>query len=500
VFQRPHFVRTALFSVVLLMLSISLASAATGSTAVSGGGTLSWTYTSTTQNCWTGVLTPFTVWNFASFVYVDSHGAKFSLGLGSAYINSPGGGSCPPNGPQPATGATATFSNAGTNFTLTFFPQSGGSGSASIATTGYSGYVNPKYIILGVTYAPPGPSSFVNYSNSTLVSNTTSLTSSFSNAFAASESVKASGGILGWLNGSVTASSSSTYTQGSSTTTSVTVSKQTSVSNQTPGPASPYVGVDHDYDVIWLWLNPTVHFTVNTNPAGTVQSVTWNGYGYSTLDQPAMDVYPLFVGWLNGDIAVPTSVKNVLARTWAAGEIWPSGQGPGLTSTGTVNDYKTIVQADPYWQCIPNPSACPTTVDGTRFTGPITGKSFIYQQAAVGGQPGTQTYTETYTNTLTQGQSASYSFAQTFGLETVFGGSLFGIGLEATLKQSDTLTWGTQWNKQFNTTNSSSAMLSITGPPCTVVLGVCNPLYTGPSDFDVYYDNLYGTFEFFPIR
>jgi len=30
-----------------------------------------------------------------------------------------------------------------------------------------SGYLNPKYVILGVTYAPPGPQSFVQYADST---------------------------------------------------------------------------------------------------------------------------------------------------------------------------------------------------------------------------------------------------------------------------------------------------------------------------------------------
>jgi len=42
-----------------------------------------------------------------------------------------------------------------------------------------TGYINPKYVVLGVTYAPPGPSSNVNYSNSTLVGSTATTTDSF---------------------------------------------------------------------------------------------------------------------------------------------------------------------------------------------------------------------------------------------------------------------------------------------------------------------------------
>jgi len=499
-FRNTRIHRTILCSAVLLMFVSSLAFAGTGSTGV-GGGTLSWTWTSSTQNCWTGVLTPFTTWNFTSFSYKDSHGATFGMpGLGGVYISSPGGGSCPPNGFQPSTGSVASYSNGGTNYTITFFGQSGGGGTGTIATTGYTGYVNPKYIILGITYAPPGPSSFVNYSTSNLLSNTSSLNSSFSSAYSSSETDKISGGIFGWLSGSASSTSSNTYTQASNSSTSVTVSKQTTVSDQTPGPASPYVGVDHDYDVIWLWLNPVVNFTLNTNPAGTVTGVTWNGYGYSTLDQPAVDAYPVFLGWMNGDIAVPTSVKNVLARSWANGEIWPSGKTAALTSTGTVNDYNTIAKADPYWQCKKNPPSCPTTVDGTRYTGPVAGQSFIYQQAAVGGQPGTQTYTESYTTISTQGQGASYTSSETYGMETVFSGTLFGIGLSQTLSQSSTLTFTSGWSNSFSHTNTATAALSITGAPCVVVMNNCSPVYTGPTDFDVYQDNLYGTFLFFPVH
>jgi len=40
-------------------------------------------------------------------------------------------------------------------------------------------------------------------------------------------------------------------------------------------------------------------------------------------------------------------------------------------------------------------------------------------------------------------------------------------------------------------------MLSITGPPCAGVNFPCNPTYNGiPSEFDVYQDNIYGTFMF----
>jgi len=376
------------------------------------------------------------------------------------------------------------------------FYLQGTAGSATNETvTAAGGYVNPKYIILGVTYAPPGPLSFVDYSNSALVGNETDINSSFSSGY--TESIKVTKGltITGWLKGSISATSSTSYSQESDTSSTVVVSKQTTISDQTPGPANPYVGLNHDYDVIWLWLNPVVNFVIT---AGS-RNVQWTGYGYSTLDQPGMDVYPVYVGWLNGDISIPANVQTVLSRAWAAGEVWPSGQVPGLTTT----DYQTIEGANPYSLCTPQPTSCPTTVDGTRFTGPVAGENFIYQQAAVGGQPGTQTYTDTYMNTTTQGQGAKYTYSQTFGTEKTFStgdGAWFGANLSVTLSQSSTLTWATQWNSKITNTSSSTSELSITGAPCVVSGSVCNPVYTGPTEFDVYEDNLYGTFLFFPIN
>lgn len=369
----------------------------------------------------------------------------------------------------------------------------GATGSATEeSVTAASGYINPKYVILGVTYAPPGPSSYVDYTNSNLVANETDLSSSFSSGYSITITVSASGGILGYESGGVTGTSTTSYTQQSNTSSSVTVSKTTTTSDKISGPTNGYVGLNHDYDVIWLWLNPVTNFVAT---AGSTD-IQWTGFGYSTLDQPGMDVYPVYVGWLNGDIAVPSTVQSVLARSWAAGEVWPSGQGPGLTST----DYQTIEASDPYWDCTPKPSACPTTVSGTRFTGPLSGGDFVYQQAAVGGNPITQTYSEEYQNTTTQGQGATYTFQQIFAIEETFkGGWLIGE-LQASLKEQSTLTWMTQWNNKITDANSSTAMLSITGPPCVVSGDACNPVYTGPTEFDVYQDNLYGTFLFFPLN
>ncbi len=499
-FRFSRFTRTVPFSVILLMLTTGLAFAGTGSTSV-GGGTLSWTYTTQTSNCWTGVLTPFTQTNFSAFSYVDSHGAHFSLNGGGVYFQSPGGSSCPPPGFQPPAGVPMSFTSSGTNFTITFIGQSGGGGNATIATTGYNGYINPKYMIVGVTYAPPGPSSSVNYTNSTTVSTTNTVSNSFTNAFMSSLTTSASAGLLGWKSG-VSATISAGYSQTSTSTNSLELDETVSRSYSTSGAANPYVGLNHDYDIVWLWLNPVELFTVNTNASGAMTSITWNGHGVSTLDQPVADIYPVYVGWLNGDIPMTPSQAAPLQRAWAGSSVitWPASKGPAITGPGPGTDFDSIKKADPYWSCTPTPSTCPTTVDLTRYTLTANNPDFLYLQAPVGGTPITQTYTDSYTTISTMARGGTYETMVGFGFEKTFGGSFFIADFKTTLKVSDTISLKHTWDHKLATTNSSTAALSITGPPCVVVGNTCNPLYSGSTQFDLYEDSLFATFYLNPVN
>ena len=360
-----------------------------------------------------------------------------------------------------------------------------------------TGIINPKYLIVGVTYAPPGAQSNVTYTNSVLVGNSSSINKSFTDQ--TSSSISVSAGIAAWgPGGKITGTETTSYTQGTSSSSSVSINKTTSISNRTSGPANSFVGVDHDYDVIWLWLNPVLPLTFpNPNNPNVLQ---WDGYGYDPNDQPGLDVFPVFVGWLNGDIPLPPDAAQVLARTWASGYIWGPGQGPGLTGPGPGTDFATIVQADPFWQCDQSPANCPTTVDLTRYT-ISANQPLIYEQAPVGGQPINQTYQLQYSNTSTQGQGTTSTFSQGFSLEEQVGG-LFGIGLSMDFKQSNTLTWTTTVNTSITNTSGSTAAASITGPTCTVPSGgnTCSPEYDGPAEFSVYQDNQYGTFMFFAVR
>jgi hypothetical protein len=87
----------------------------------------------------------------------------------------------------------------------------------------------------------------------------------------------------------------------------------------------------------------------------------------------------------------------------------------------------------------------------------------------------------------------------------------FGTGFVATftaeLKDSWSLTWGTETQTSTTNINGSTASLSVQGPPCNNVVlqqGPCVPQYDAsgmqPTQFDIYQDNLYGTFMFAPVH
>jgi hypothetical protein len=455
-------------------------------------GTLNYSETTSTVRC-NGDPQPFSSFEFSNFVYVSAQNVSQSIPDTADSNNLPtrflGQGDCPTTQSDALTFSTSSY-------TIVVTPGRNGGVQATISVPGY---INPKYIVLGVTYAPPGPQSFVNYTNSKLVSNTSSVSSSFSTGHTVTVSTTISAGILGFANGSSTSVASNSYSQTSSTSSTLTVEKTNSISQQVAGPADPQVGLDHDFDVIWVWLNPVALFTLSNGGA-----VQWNGYGYSTLDQPAMDVVGVFAGCLNGHLS-QTSCNSLyataFARAWAAGEIWPTGQGPALTST----DLKNILGADPYGQCgSASPigaSACPSP-DPTRYTLSLN-QDIQYQQPPPGGQPFTIQDTESYSNTSSQGTGAMYTTTQVFAYEKSF--SLFKGAFDLSLATEQTLTWENEVNTQVSSTTTSSAEASITGPTCNVVGSLCSPAYPPSSPlygqaigFTVYQDNLFGTFLLVP--
>jgi hypothetical protein len=368
-------------------------------------------------------------------------------------------------------------------------------GSGSIDGVGTQGFVNPKYVVVGITYAPPGSGSNVTYGNTTTVGNTTMIGSSFQSGTSVSVSVSGSLGIplgktLASGGISLTFSSTTDYTQSSNSSNTTTISKATAITYKTNGyptpvPTSPPNIVSSDYDVIWLWLNPLIVFTadpaVDSSPAALINQ----GYAFDPNDPAGTggpDVYPVQVGYLNGHFTDDPSIDAVLARTWTSPDNlqWPAGEGPGLTAT----DKATIVALDPFTN--PNYtglSGLPSTSADGRFTqGPFPPNPLPFVPGV------TTTYNTTQTNTQTTSQGASNTFQQAFGVSESFGTNFFDIfSSTTTIKETQTFTWTHTSLNSLTTTTAISDGLTIAGVA-----------YSGPTEFIYYQDNLFGTFAFPP--
>lgn len=391
------------------------------------------------------------------------------------------------------------------------YPQGTGLNAMSAAyVPGTFGYINPKYVVSTVLYAPPGSKSTAVYTNSSTVSSTTSVSQTFTSS--ATESVSTSTGLLGtgissvtsWLNGKQTSNSSNTESQSSQSSNSVTLTMSTSNGVTVAGPSSDYVGVDHDWDMIKVWINPVLLFTVyNTTLSGETK-VAWWGYGSSALDPTApVDIWGIPVGCLNGDFPQTQSPCSAplqqFQRTWAVNENWPSGQGPGLTQA----DLNNILAADPWGKCTPSDpvgaSACPN------YSTP----GFLFPNFGLSDQTNVQytqlstpvSYGVTTTNSQVESSSLTTTYSQTYGVEDSLT-AFFGL-LSATTTESQTLTWSNAWNTSLSKTNTNTGTANITPPAC--VGSPCNPSYPPSSltfgtatSFDIFIDNRFGTFAFLP--
>jgi hypothetical protein len=377
-------------------------------------------------------------------------------------------------------------------------------------TSGAQSYINPKYLIVGVTYAPPGGSaSSVSYQNTSVVGNSSTITKSFTNAFSVTVGVAENfgGGVPAGQLGKITETVTTSWSQKTTTSKAVTLTKTSSTTFKTPGVPNVYSPVDHDYDIIWLWLNPLAIFTLpNTNTGGPI---IWNGYGYD-LNDPLQDVdmWPIYVGYLNGDFG-PLSAQdaNALSRSWVTTQTFGPGQGPGITSA----DYPNILKADPFaynpsdansgYILALAPGTIPATSTDGRFTASspenTTPQSIPYAQAPLNSTQGIQeTYQSIYSTQTQTTQTSDYTYMVGYGLEVSTGGLLGPVTVD--LKTMGSFTWENISQTQNTKTSTQTDTAVITSPPCPATTPPCNPEYTEPHEFAVFQDNLYGTFMFWP--
>ncbi len=470
--------RNQILALVVLATLIGVASPTTAQSLPVGGGTLTWTVSSNSGPCQNGYATTYYLTNFQfNYTFTSPQGTQINQNVAllgnETYIVSPGGQGCPPPGPQPSTGAPLV-DGAGF-YRVLFTPSSAYAGTAQME--GFNiGTVDPSYVVTGVIYAPPGSGtaqnqSYVDYTNTTEVGTNTSI----SNSFSQSDEFSVSGAAFGQ-----SLSLASGETQEEDGSSGIAINQTKSVSDKYPGlyPAMT-PGLNHDNDIILLWLNASMDCENEESWQPIPGAKTWpaqtNCILYDTAgapgdpDDPLMDPVQLAVGWLNGDYTMDSDTQNILANH-------------GITSA----DYQDILNADPYSSCKASTSCVQNIgVSSTRFT--LATYPGIFPFEDLGSQ---QEYNATYASTNTQGQGASDVHAISFSVGG--SGAFLGI-LNTTLKNQETLTWTNKWSETTTTMVGQTAQINIAEPSPSGG-------YDGPSQFEVYQDNVYGNFMCYPTQ
>jgi hypothetical protein len=305
----------------------------------------------------------------------------------------------------------------------------------------------------------------------------TSVANSFATQLMTSVSVcGATGGTCGSNTGvAVTGTTTTSFTQESDTSFSYALNQSTSFVDQWSPLTDPVL--DHSNDVVYVWVNPVVWYTYQLSP----QQLTFSGYTYDLADDSNnMEVIPLRLSQLLNPSTIDTYTQGRLKRAWAQNNT--DGSLPGLTT----QDYSSIAAQDPF----SNPNYTITigpdgkTTTDNRFT-QTTNQPLFYQQAS------TQQYNWSVTSTATAGTGSKSTYALGFSLEEKFDADFFNVsGTSYDWKQSTTFTWMDQWNELITQMTGEAITVSIAGP--TVA-------YSGPTEFNVYQDNIYGTFMVYPV-
>jgi hypothetical protein len=216
-----------------------------------------------------------------------------------------------------------------------------------------SGYIRPKYQVVGVYYAPPGAKSTVTYSNGFLSGTKAMVTNSFGESISVAVTAQAGLNIFGIFEAGESNTTTYGWEQQENSSTTISIVENQSTGSVWPGPASSALGVDHAYDTIAILLNPEISISV---VAGS--SITINGYFFDPRDpSDGPDVAYLTVGQLNGTQAIDASTRAALNRTWD-------------TTFGALDaaDFAAIIKANPFAN---DPGFDPQTDTSGRYVFPV---------------------------------------------------------------------------------------------------------------------------------
>jgi hypothetical protein len=323
-----------------------------------------------------------------------------------------------------------------------------------------SGLVTPKYYVLTVVYAPPGTNgghstSSVSYGSGSTTGTTVSSSDSFKQGL--SVTVTAEGGFLG---SGGQAEGNFGVTTNASNSQTLNISKSVTSEIADPGPSVD--GIDHDHDLIYLWLNPSIQLKLFPTVSGAVSKAVWE-----PVNTQQAEITYLYVGWLKHPSQIPPGELQLLQRF-------------GITTA----DFPQILKADPYAFPSGHSTEVPDKEPDPRRFKPLF-ETFPYEPPFAKTDPvPTTKLTLAYTNK--QDSSASDQAENTVGLKLQASGGFPGL---AKLTLKDQLNW--TWTS-VNTASSSSAATE----SATAVIGGPAFGYQGPTDVGVYYDTIYKTFLF----
>ena len=320
------------------------------------------------------------------------------------------------------------------------------------ASAVFNGYVKPKYVVLTVVYAPPGAStgssgSSVEYSNGSSLGSTVSTTSSYKSDYDVSATV--SGGFI--ATASVTMGVDWSETQTSKAEISIKQSSTKTIS--VPGPDQD--GINHDFDEVYLWLNPIVNVRVQNHTL--IYSL---GVDPSSADPNSLDVTYLYAGELKN----PALIKDDRAVRLAARGF-------------TADDYKTILTVDPF-------ATGTTQIDPKRFVQTSQTLPYVPPFDAK-GKPSTNAVELTSENMFSNENTDETTFSMSLSIKLAVGADNIGFALA----NDDKWTWTDSNTATRMSGTTQSAKATIGGP----AFG-----YTGVTDIAVFRDTLFNSFLFAP--
>jgi hypothetical protein len=306
-----------------------------------------------------------------------------------------------------------------------------------------TGSLDPRYYVLHVVYAPPGTAGSGTKSSVTYASGSTLGTEvNTKSSFRSEVSVTASAHLFGFADLSV----SSGYAATSASDKGLQVSKGNTIQIAAFGGSAD--GINHDDDVIYLWLNPRVNvFSVGNDVKWTLG-----------VNGTEMDIQFVSVGQLKG----LSPIADGILREFAAHNV-------------STADFPAILAQDAFANGV-------TNIDPSRFVETTT--SVPYEPPLTpGGLP--HPFTVTITNQVRASQTSTNTNEYKVGVTASVGSPL-----TAKLAVSTQFTWTNSSSSTSSTTSTESASLTVTGPSFG---------YTGPTNLRVYYDTLYDSFVFVPI-